>query len=167
MTIRLFRLQQEYWWHPAELLGHICLVATSLGSVQGDSANAVPHYQKLRVRVTHIWGNRRGQPNRLVQWEGLTLEEPPSWSRLTSTPGKYASTARAQPLNQLKTRSYQRSKLITQREAPNCTSSIYCFTWNVSSLTRFTGSRRATIAQAWYVRELVLPSCIILRKQCV
>ena len=27
-------------------------------------ANAVPHYQKLRVRVTHIWGNRRGQPNR-------------------------------------------------------------------------------------------------------
>ena len=26
-----------------------------------------------------------------VQWRGLTLEEPPSWSRLTSTPGKYAS----------------------------------------------------------------------------
>ena len=25
-----------------------------------------------------------------VQWKGLTLEEPPSWSRLTSTPGKYA-----------------------------------------------------------------------------
>ena len=32
--------------------------------LSGDSANAVPHYQKLRVRVTHIWGNRRGQPNR-------------------------------------------------------------------------------------------------------
>ena len=31
---------------------------------KGDSANAVPNYQKLRVRVTHIWGNRRGQPNR-------------------------------------------------------------------------------------------------------
>ena len=30
----------------------------------GDSANAVPHYQKLRARVTHVWGNRRGQPNR-------------------------------------------------------------------------------------------------------
>ena len=30
----------------------------------GDSANAVPHKQKLRVRVTHVWGNRRGQPNR-------------------------------------------------------------------------------------------------------
>ena len=24
-----------------------------------------------------------------VQWKGLTLEEPPSWSRLTSVPGKY------------------------------------------------------------------------------
>ncbi len=33
-------------------------------NLSGDSANAVPHYQKLRVRVTHIWGNRRGQPNR-------------------------------------------------------------------------------------------------------
>jgi hypothetical protein len=33
-------------------------------TLSGDSANAVPHYQKLRVRVTHIWGNRRGQPNR-------------------------------------------------------------------------------------------------------
>ena len=26
----------------------------------------------------------------VVQWPGLTLEEPPSWSWLTSTPGKYA-----------------------------------------------------------------------------
>ena len=25
-----------------------------------------------------------------MQWKGLTLEEPPSWSWLTSTPGKYA-----------------------------------------------------------------------------
>ncbi|KAF6036888.1 hypothetical protein EB796_004814 [Bugula neritina] len=29
-----------------------------------DSANAVPHYQKLRTRVIHIWDNRRRQPNR-------------------------------------------------------------------------------------------------------
>ena len=27
-------------------------------------ANAIPHYQKLRTRVTHIWGNRKRQPNR-------------------------------------------------------------------------------------------------------
>ena len=28
---------------------------------KGISANADPHEQKLRTRVTHIWGNRRGQ----------------------------------------------------------------------------------------------------------
>ena len=43
----------------------------------GDSANAVPHYQKLRTRVTHIWGDRGIQPNRKVQWSGLGPEEPP------------------------------------------------------------------------------------------
>ncbi|VFV43673.1 Hypothetical predicted protein, partial [Lynx pardinus] len=26
-----------------------------------ESANAVPHYHKLCSRVSHIWGNRRGQ----------------------------------------------------------------------------------------------------------
>ncbi|KAK0048956.1 hypothetical protein Bpfe_021541, partial [Biomphalaria pfeifferi] len=30
----------------------------------GDSAYAVPHTQKLRTRVTHIWGDRRLQPTR-------------------------------------------------------------------------------------------------------
>ena len=29
----------------------------------GESANAVPREQKLRTRVTHIWGNRKSQPN--------------------------------------------------------------------------------------------------------
>ena len=32
--------------------------------ISGDSPNAVPHYQKLCTRLTHIWGNRRGRPNR-------------------------------------------------------------------------------------------------------
>ena len=27
----------------------------------GESANAVPHFHKLCSRVSHIWGNRRGQ----------------------------------------------------------------------------------------------------------
>ena len=31
---------------------------------QGVSAYAVPHYQKCCTRVTHIWGDRKGQPNR-------------------------------------------------------------------------------------------------------
>ena len=32
-------------------------------TLSGASANAGPHYQKLYARVTHIWGNRNGQPN--------------------------------------------------------------------------------------------------------
>ena len=36
----------------------------TLTLISGDSANAVPHYHKLRTRVTHIWGDRKGQPNR-------------------------------------------------------------------------------------------------------
>lgn len=46
----------------------------------GDSANAVPRYQKLRTRVTHIWGNRKGQQDRSAM-ASLALGEPPSWSR--------------------------------------------------------------------------------------
>ena len=39
-------------------------VKITLALKSGDSANAVPHYHKLRTRVTHIWGDRKGQPNR-------------------------------------------------------------------------------------------------------
>ena len=55
----------------------------------GVSANAVPHYQKLRTRVTHIWGNRKGQPNRSAmerprpERTSLVIKVPP-------VPGKYA-----------------------------------------------------------------------------
>ena len=56
---------------------------------KGDSANAVPRYQKLRVRVIHIWDYRKGQHYRSAM-VSLTSGEPPSWSRLTPTPGKYA-----------------------------------------------------------------------------
>ena len=45
--------------------------------MRGESANAVPRYQKLRTRVTHIWGNRRGQLHRSAM-VGLALGEPPS-----------------------------------------------------------------------------------------
>ena len=48
-----------------------------------------PDYQKLRARVTHIWGNRKGQPNRSA------MERPhPGGTAfqitVTPTPGKYA-----------------------------------------------------------------------------
>ena len=65
---------------------------------KGDSANAVPHYQKLRTRVTHIWGNRRGQPNRSA------MERPhPGGTAFRITvspvPGKYAlSPFRTNPI---------------------------------------------------------------------
>ena len=36
----------------------------TLTFLSGDSANAVPHYQKLRSRVEHIWSNRKGQLTR-------------------------------------------------------------------------------------------------------
>ena len=59
---------------------------------KGDSANAVPQYQKLRTRVTHIRGNRRGQPNRSA------MERPhPGGTAFRITvspvPGKYALSA--------------------------------------------------------------------------
>ena len=36
----------------------------SFGELSGESANAIPHTQKWRRGVTHIWGNPRGQPTR-------------------------------------------------------------------------------------------------------
>lgn len=56
-----------------------------------DRAHASPSYQKLCARGIHVRDSRRGQPDRCtVQWSSLSPEEPPQWSRLTSTPGKYA-----------------------------------------------------------------------------
>lgn len=55
----------------------------------GESANAVPHTEKLRARVTHIWGNRRGQPDRSAMERprpgrsAFLITDPPA-------PGKYA-----------------------------------------------------------------------------
>jgi len=61
---------------------------TFASQFSGESANAVPHKQKLCTRLTHIWGNRRGQPNRSA------MEGPrPGGSALLITdspvPGKY------------------------------------------------------------------------------
>ena len=56
---------------------------------QGDGANAVPHYQKLRTRVIHIWDNRKGQPDRGAM-ERPRPGETPFMIRVISVPGKYA-----------------------------------------------------------------------------
>ena len=65
------------------------LQVLSLSSLSGDSANAVPHYHKLYARVPHVWGKRRGQPNRSA------MERPRPWGaslliKATPAPGKYA-----------------------------------------------------------------------------
>lgn len=62
--------------------------------MQGDGANAVPHYQKLHTRLIHIWDSRRGQPNRSA------MEGPrPGGTALVTTvspvPGKYELFSRS------------------------------------------------------------------------
>ena len=38
-------------------------------TTRGESANAVPHYQKFCSRDSHIWGIRKGQPSRRAMAE--------------------------------------------------------------------------------------------------
>ena len=45
---------------PAAVARPICFYSSQTRK-PGESANAVPHYHKLCSRVSHIWGNRRGQ----------------------------------------------------------------------------------------------------------
>ena len=58
----------------------------------GESANAVSHYHKLCSRVSHIWGNRRGQPN----LSAMERPRPGGTSlmiKVSPEPGKYAELA--------------------------------------------------------------------------
>jgi len=48
-------------------------------------------WKKLRARVIHIWNNRRSQPHRSAM-VSLILEDAPSGSRKSSTPGKCRDT---------------------------------------------------------------------------
>ena len=54
----------------------------------GASANAGPHYQKLYARVTHIWGNRKGQPDRSAM-KGPRLERTASLITVPPASGKF------------------------------------------------------------------------------
>ena len=57
-------------------------------NLQGESANAVPHYQKYRTRVTRIWSNRRGQPQRSAM-QGPHSGRTAFVITVSSVPGKY------------------------------------------------------------------------------
>lgn len=59
----------------------------------GVSANADPHYHKLRSRVTRIWGNRWCQSSRIVQWPDLVHGGRPFVITVPPLPGKYAAAA--------------------------------------------------------------------------
>ena len=54
----------------------------------GTSANAGPHYQKLYARVTHIWGNRKGQPSPSAM-KGPRLERTASLITVPPASGKF------------------------------------------------------------------------------
>ena len=56
--------------------------------LMGDSANAVPRYQKVNTRVIYVWDYRKEDLSRSAM-AGLLLGEPPSWSRLTPVSGEY------------------------------------------------------------------------------
>ena len=75
-----------------------CFFEEEPGILGGESANAVSHYHKLCSRVSHIWGNRRGQPNLSA------MERPhPGGTALMITvspePGKYESMRKANLLS--------------------------------------------------------------------
>ena len=63
--------------HELELHVHVICYAEWM---YGGCANAIPPYQKLRTRVSHVWGDRKLQLGE-VQCLSLHLREPPVWSR--------------------------------------------------------------------------------------
>ena len=75
--------------------GTLCRDPSSMKSKQrsGESANAIPHTQKWRRGVTHIWGNPRGQPTRSAMGRphprasALVITD-------SSRPGKYKEVGR-------------------------------------------------------------------------
>ena len=56
--------------------------------LSGVSADADPHYHKLCSRVSHIWGNRKGQPNRSAM-EGPRPGGTSLLIKVSPEPGKY------------------------------------------------------------------------------
>ena len=59
--------------------------------LKGTSAYAGPHYHKLYGRVTHVWGNRRGQPKRSAMQKPRSGRSP-LVIRFASPSGKYEIT---------------------------------------------------------------------------
>ena len=105
----------------------VCLLWT------GDSANAVPPTKKLRTRVTRIWGDRRGQPNRSAMERprpgrtSFVINVPP-------VPGKYADTGPLGP-------SRHRQQSPSRGQQP-CINTRYTpsFAWKLNSHSALSGA---------------------------
>ncbi len=83
---------QKAYRMPDSLRGAKFVVSTILTSstYQGIARTQSPTIRNYAFELP-TFGVIVGVNPTVVQWPGLTLEEPPSWSWLTSTPGKYAS----------------------------------------------------------------------------
>ena len=57
----------------------------------GASANAGPHYHKLYARVTHLWGNCKGQPDPSAM-KRPQLERTASLITVAPTSGEYENS---------------------------------------------------------------------------
>ena len=79
-------LQAELFWSLRKKLGWLGYLYVVLS---GESTNAIPHYHKLRTRVTHIWGYRSGQPIRCAMDRPHTGETS-IVTKVFPVPGKYA-----------------------------------------------------------------------------
>ena len=73
-------------WH---LSGHISLLWIFFAICKGIARTQSPTIKNYALELP-TFGVIVGVSLTGVQWKGLTLEEPPSWSWLTSAPGKYA-----------------------------------------------------------------------------
>jgi hypothetical protein len=70
----------------------VCLSVYQVRSrLQGLARTQIPTNKNDDVEFP-TFGDIAGVNHSLVQWSSLALEEPPSWSWLTSRPGKYASS---------------------------------------------------------------------------
>ena len=72
----------------ASIINHFAIHRANNCTSSGASANAGPHYQKLYARVTHIWGNRKGQPDPSAM-KGPRLERTASLITVPPASGKF------------------------------------------------------------------------------
>ena len=66
------------------------------GSFIRGRANANPHYQKFCARVSHVWGNRKPQPQRSAM-PGPHPEGAALLITASPAPGKYEAVGNRQP----------------------------------------------------------------------